>query len=140
MRTFLFRSLLLLTLTFPAVLRAGTVVTLGSIKQFTGPADPNLDITGQFDYAVNFSANDPVRTVNGLQFKPDNQPVPGATFLGPQNVAPWQAKPEFGVSADAIELEEIMHDIRWANAAAGEKVMATLAVSPAAGDAGRGLQ
>ncbi len=124
------RIVLFLALAVPGFIHAGTVVTLGSIKQFTGPTDPNVDITGQFDYAVNFSPDDPVRTVNGLQFKPDNQPIPGATFLGPQYVVAWQAKPEFGISADANELEEIMHDIRWANATGGEKVMATLAVSP----------
>ena len=108
---------------------AGTVVTLGNIAQFTGPEDPNLDLIGNFDYAVNFSANDPVRTVKGLAFKPDTQVIAGASFLGPQNVTPWQTKPEFGVTTDANELEEIMHDIRWA-VSPGEKLQATLAVTP----------
>ncbi|MEO0017634.1 MAG: hypothetical protein RLZZ522_917 [Verrucomicrobiota bacterium] len=107
----------------------GTAVTLGAVHQFTGPADPNLDFAGQFDYAVNFSANDPVRTVNGLAFKPDTQAISGASFIGPHNVTPWQTKPEFGTSADANELEEIMADIRWA-ISPGEKLQATLAVTP----------
>ena len=118
--------LLLLSLGYS---QAETVVTLGNIAQFTGPDDPNLDLVGNFDYAVNFSANDPVRTVKGLAFKPDTQVIPGASFLGPQNVTPWQTKPEFGVTADANELEEIMHDIRWA-LSPGEKLQATLAVTP----------
>ena len=123
------RLLLLPVLAMPAALHSGTVVTLGSISQFTGPGDPNLDLIGQFEYAVNFSPDDPVRTVNGLSFIPDTQSIPGATFLGPQNVVGWQAKPEFGVSADANALEEIMHDIRWA-IPPNEKLQATLAVSP----------
>lgn len=124
---FILLFLLLMTSGTPAL--GGTVVTLGSIRQFTGPNDSNLDLAGQFDYAVNFSPNDPMRTVNGLQFRPDTQSIPGATFIGPQNVAPWQAKPEFGSSTDANELEEIMQDIRWANATNGEKLQATLAVT-----------
>ncbi len=124
-----FRLFLLLPCLTLGQLHAGTVVTLGSIKLFTGPNDPNLDLAGQFDYAVNFSANDPVRTVNGLQFTPDTQSIPGASFIGPRNVAPWQAKPEFGSSAAADALEEIMQDIRWA-LSPGEKLQATLAVTP----------
>ena len=108
---------------------AGTTATLGTVRQFTGPADPNLDLAGQFDYAVNFSANDPVRTVNGLTFTPDTQAISGASFIGPREVTPWQAKPEFGSSTDANELEEIMADIRWA-ASPSEKLQATLAVTP----------
>ena len=109
--------------------QADTVVTLGMVRQFTGPDDPNLDLVGAFDYAVNFSLDDPVRTVKGLTFKPDTQSIPGASFLGPQNVVSWQAKPEFGNTADANALEEIMHDIRWA-VGASEKLQATLAVTP----------
>lgn len=108
---------------------AGTVVTLGTISQFTGPNDPNLDLNGQFAYAINFSPDDPVRTVNGLNFIPDTQAIPGATLLGPQNVVAWQGKPEYGVTADANSLEEIMHDIRWAQAPA-QKLQATLDVTP----------
>ena len=108
---------------------AGTVVTLGPVRPCTGPADPNLDFTGLFDYAVNFSPDDPVRTVSGLTFRPDTQSIPGASFIGPRNVTAWQAKPEYGVSADANALEEIMHDIRWA-LSPGEKLQATLAVTP----------
>lgn len=125
MRTIL---LLLLACAMPSL--AGTVTTLGSIKQFTGPDDPNLDLAGLFEYAVNFSPDDPVRTVNGLQFKPDTQSIPGASFIIPQNVVSWQARPEYGASTNANALEEIMHDIRWANAGSGEKLQATLAVTP----------
>src|SRR5687768_13841758 len=122
--------LLLLLLALPENLSAGTVVNFGTVTQFTGPTDPNLDLNGQFAYAINFSPDDPVRTVNGLNFIPDTQAIPGATLLGPQQVLAWQGKPEYGVTADADSLEEIMHDIRWASAGAGEKLQATLAVTP----------
>jgi len=123
-----FRLILVVAALAAAAARAGTVVTLGSIKQFTGPEDPNLDLAGQFDYAVNFN-DDQDRTVNGVVFKRDSGAIPGASFIGPQNVVMWQAKPEYGASADANALEEIMHDIRWANAASGERLQATLAVT-----------
>ncbi len=122
--------LLLLLLLCCGRAAAGTVVHLGSIKQFTGPADPNIDLTGQFDYAINFNDDVQNRTVNGLQFKLDTPAPPGTSFIGPQNVVAWQAKPEYGASADANSLEEIMHDIRWANASVAEKLQATLAVAP----------
>ncbi|MES2707465.1 MAG: lamin tail domain-containing protein [Verrucomicrobiota bacterium] len=109
-------------------LRAATTVHLGTVKQFSGPADPNLDLAGFFEYAVNFSSDDPVRTVAGVNFQPDNQPIPGVTITAPQNVTPWQSRPEYGSSADADALEEIMADIRWANSGGGEKLQATLAV------------
>src|ERR1043165_3507416 len=109
------RLLFCLGLLGAGIARANTVVLLGTVSQFTGPDDPNLDLTGQFDYAINFSTDDPVRTVKGLQFKPDNQIIPGATLLGPQFVTPWQTKPEFGATPDANALEDIMQDIKWAD-------------------------
>ncbi len=128
MRAFLPGLILFFALTFPPFLRAGTTVLLGSLRQFNGPADPNLDLSGQFDYAVNFN-DDTVRTVNGLQFLPDTQAIPGASFIGPRNVIAWQAKPEYGASADANALEEVMHDIRWA-LPPGEILRAALTVTP----------
>lgn len=128
-RTSLPHLLLSLLLLMAGTAAAGTVVTLGTVRQFTGPADPNLDFAGQFDYAVNFSANDSVRTVNGLAFTPDTRTIVGASFIGPRDVTPWQTKPEYGTSTDANELEEIMADIRWAFSP-GEKLQATLAVTP----------
>ena len=119
----------LVSLCCAPLLHAGTVVTLGTIKQFTGPDDPNIDLTGLFDYAINFNDDVQNRTVNGLQFNLDTPAPAGTSFIGPQNVVAWQAKPEYGPSADANALEEIMHDIRWA-LAPGEKLQATLAVSP----------
>ncbi|HWB03161.1 MAG TPA: lamin tail domain-containing protein [Verrucomicrobiales bacterium] len=123
------RFLALLLVLASSLSRANTVVTLGTVAQFSGPDDPNLDLTGQFDYAINFSTDDPIRTVKGLQFKPDNQAIPGATLVGPQQVTPWQTKPEYGASVDANALEDIMHDIKWADAGSGQKLMATLAVT-----------
>jgi hypothetical protein len=107
---------------------ASTVVHFGSIKQISRAAD--LDLDGDFVYAVNFSADDPVRVVRGVRFQPDRLPIPGAAFVGPQQVTPWQTKPEFGASADDNELEQILHDIRWASSGAGETLRATLAVIP----------
>ncbi|MGI8603989.1 MAG: lamin tail domain-containing protein [Verrucomicrobiales bacterium] len=111
-----------------AVSAAGTtVVNVGAISQVTGPQ--GLDLDGQIVYAINFSPDDPVRTVNGVNFIPDTQAIPGATLVGPQNVVAWQTKPEFGNSPDANALEEICHDIRWANAGVPETLKATLAVN-----------
>ena len=110
------------------VAQANTVVTLGSISQITGPQD--LDLVGDIRYAINFSANDPVRKVAGVQFIPDNQTIPGAVLHCPNEVTPWQNRPEFGASADANALEEIIHDIRWAPNP--DKLSAQLAVT--AGD------
>ncbi|HAB16814.1 MAG TPA: lamin tail domain-containing protein [Verrucomicrobiota bacterium] len=108
--------------------RGATSVLLGQVTQISGPQD--LDLDGQFVYAINFSANDPVRSVRGVEFLPDRLGIPGATLVGPQQVTPWQTKPEFGASADANALEEILHDIRWASSDAGERLRATLAVTP----------
>ncbi|MBM3847092.1 MAG: hypothetical protein FJ405_12515, partial [Verrucomicrobia bacterium] len=106
---------------------ADTIVKLGAITQITGPQD--LDLDGEMAYAINFSADDPIRTLAGVRFLPDNQTIPGAALLGPQQVTPWQAKPEFGNSADANALELILHDIRWANSGAGERLRATLNIT-----------
>jgi hypothetical protein len=111
----------------PRPVDAGTVVKLGSVRQISGPQD--LDLEGEIIYAINFSADDPPRTVRGVTFLPDRQNIPGATLVGPQQVAPWQTKPEFGSSSDANQLEEILQDIRWANSGAGERLRATLVVS-----------
>ena len=109
---------------------ANTVVTLGSVAQFDGPNAAALDLSGQFDYAINFSPSDPPRSVRGVVFKPDNQAIPGATLLGPQQVEPWQNRPDFGASADDDALEEVLHDIRWADAGGGQKLQASLVVTP----------
>lgn len=105
---------------------AATSVKLGTVTQIRGPQD--LDLEGEFAYAINFSANDPARVVRGVTFLPDRLAIPGATLVGPQQVAPWQTKPEFGTSADANALEEVYQDIRWANSGGGERLRATLSV------------
>jgi len=104
-----------------------TTVHAGSIGVFNGPDD--LDLLGEIVYAINFSANDPALAVNGVTFTPDTAPPVGATFSGPNNVTPWQTKPEFGDSPSANNLEEIMADIRWANSANGERLEAHLPVT-----------
>lgn len=107
--------------------RAATVVKLGAVQPLAGPDD--LDLDGEFAYAVNFSANDPVKVVKGVTFTPDRTRIVGATFLGPQQVSPWMTKPEFGSTADANALEDLFEDIRWANSGAGERLRATLAIT-----------
>jgi hypothetical protein len=107
--------------------QAATVIRLGTISQITGPQE--VDLEGQILYAVNFSADDPVRAVRGVNFLPDRQAISGATFLGPQQVVGWQTKPEFGSTAEANQFEEIMHDIRWSNADANERLRATFRVN-----------
>jgi hypothetical protein len=104
-----------------------TVVKLGNVRQLTGPQD--LDLEGNIVYAINFSADDPIRTVRGVQFLPDRQAIAGVTLVGPQLVTAWQTKPELGSTADANQLEEILHDIRWANAGSNERLRATLNVT-----------
>ncbi len=106
---------------------AVTTVHDGSIAIFNGPDD--LDLLGEFVYAINFSANDPPLTVSGVTFTPDTAPPDGATFVGPNNVTPWQNKPEYGDSPGINNLEEIMADIRWANSASGERLEAHLPVT-----------
>jgi hypothetical protein len=116
----------LFVLTSLGVLGA-TSVKLGSVTQITGPQD--IDLEGDIVYAINFSTDDPVRTVRGVAFQPDRLPIPGVTLVGPQQVTPWQTKPELGNSADANQLEEILADIRWADASAGQRLRATLNVT-----------
>lgn len=108
--------------------QAATVVSLGNVSTFTGPG--GLDLTGQFNYAINFSNNDPNRVVNGVTFLHDRQVIPGATLTGPNEVTPWQTTPSFGATADDNELEQIMADIRWANSGANQILRADLAVTP----------
>src|SRR5437899_2137889 len=84
--------LIALTLAFmPRAAEAGTVVKLGSVRQISGPQD--LDLEGEIIYAINFSADDPPRTVRGVTFLPDRQKITGATLVGPQQVVAWQTKP-----------------------------------------------
>jgi len=98
--------------------RGATIVHQGTIGQFNGPGQ--LDLSGNFPYAINFSENDPDRVVSGLKFLHDRQVIPGATLTGPNNVTPWATTPEFGASTDDNELEQIMADIRWANSGANQ--------------------
>jgi hypothetical protein len=107
---------------------AATTVSAGTISFVRGPAD--LDLSGTFPYAVNFSTNDPELIVNGVTFVPDTAPPIGASFVIPQSVTPWQATPQFGTSADENNLEQIYQDIRWANNAAGERLEAHFNVTP----------
>lgn len=103
-------GLLALAITLCGSSQASTTVNAGSISAIQGPND--LDLLGEIVYAINFSPNDPPRTVNGIVFTPDTAPPVGATLVGPQNVVGWQTKPEFGDSPSDNELEEILHDIR----------------------------
>ena len=105
---------------------AATIVNLGSVSLFGGPG--GLDLTGNFPYAINFSNNDPNRTVSGLTFLHDRQVIPGATLVGPNEVTPWATTPSFGATADENELEQIMADIRWANNGLGQTLRADLNV------------
>ncbi len=109
-------------------LEAATVVKVGAVVPVGHATD--LDLEGDFVYAINFSADDPPRTVRGVTFLPDTQAIAGATLVGPQQVTPWQIRPELGDDPDDDELEEILHDIRWANNGGGERLRATLEVTP----------
>ena len=100
---------------------AATVITIGTISQFTGPGD--LDLDGNIVKATNF--NGPDTTVAGVTFESD---AGDPDYVGPQNVVGWQTKPEYGNSSDDDNLEAIMHDIRWANSAVPEFVEAHIPV------------
>lgn len=91
-----------------------TVIGLGTVSQFTGPGD--LDLDGNIVKATNFNGPDTV--VNGVTFATD---VGDPDYIGPQNVVGWQTKPEYGDTADDDSLEAIMHNIRWANTGAPEQ-------------------
>src|SRR5688572_18226694 len=91
--------------------KAGTVVNFGTISQISGSGD--LDLTGNITHAINFGDNQD-RVVNGVTFVLDTT-LPAGYVIGPQIATPWQTKPEFGLTADDDELEELFQDIRWAN-------------------------
>lgn len=91
---------------------AQMVVHFGTVETFGGPED--LDLDGHFAYAINLDDSQD-RIVQGLRFKTDRNPIPGYSFTIPNEVTNWNAKPNFGDTADDNELEEIMQDIRWTN-------------------------
>ena len=68
-------------------------------------------------YAVNVSADNAVRTVNGIAFNPTDGPlgpVPGVAVASNQSANNWGTlAPEYGAGADNDALEDIMHDIRY---------------------------
>ena len=123
----LLAALCTLWLLIPSAARAATLVNAGAIGIIRGPA--GLDLSGEMTYAVNFSPNDPALVVNGVTFTPDTIPPVGATFVLPNTVAPWQVRPQFGVTTDDDNLEQIYEDIRWANAGAAEQLEAHLPVT-----------
>ena len=126
MKKILFKLLTIGLLALPGFhAQAGTTVTAGTISIINGPG--GLDLSGDIPYAINF--NDVTRSVKGVNFVSDSTPPAGATLVGPQNVVNWAAKPDFGDGADNDALEEIYADIRWANAGAGQKLEAHLAVT-----------
>ena len=86
---------------------AETIVNIGTVSQFSSPSD--LDLTGDFVKAVNFAGPD--LTVSGLTFSSDEG---DPDFVGPNDIASWATRPEFGDSTDDDNLEQIMHSIRFA--------------------------
>ena len=106
---------------------ADTVITLGSVTQVSAVGD--LDLAGLITHAINFSANDPPLTLGGVTFTPDSSPPVGTSFVGPNNVTPWETKPEFGDTADDDTLEQIFEDIRWANTGASQVLEAHIPVT-----------
>lgn len=111
----------------PAV--SSTTVLAGSAGLIHGLSE--VDLTGEMVYAINFSANDGPRVVNGVTFTPDTALPPGVTTVGPNNVTPWQTKPNFGSTPDDDAFEGIFEDIRWANSTtASPNLEAHLDVTP----------
>ncbi|RYD37437.1 MAG: hypothetical protein EOP86_03495, partial [Verrucomicrobiaceae bacterium] len=122
-----FLTFSLLTVPLTATYGQTTVIS-GTVAEVRSPSD--LDLTGEFAYAVNFSPNDPPVRVAGLTFNPDTTVPAGASFVLPNNVAPWQVRPDFGTTADEVALARLYEDIRWANAGAGQQLEAHLPVTP----------
>lgn len=110
------------------------LLKFGQVSQFSSP--DQLDLDGRFVYAVNFgdtglAADRVVKGVTFNTFASDRNTLPpGITVVAPNQVAPWQTKPEFGSSPDANELEEIMADIRWADSGAGQQIAINANVTP----------
>ena len=100
---------------------AATVVNFGTVSQFEGPGD--LDLDGNIVKATNFNGS--ALSVAGVTFEAD---AGDTDYVGPQNVVGWQNRPEYGATADDDNLEQIMHDIRWANSGAGEFLEANIGV------------
>ncbi|NIP97379.1 MAG: hypothetical protein GWO24_29665, partial [Akkermansiaceae bacterium] len=95
---------------------ADTVVNIGEIREFNGPDDLELypervivavDVFGDAD-----------RTVNGVLFKTDRNPIEGVEITAANSINDWASRPEYSgadpESADNLEL--IMQDIRWTGA------------------------
>jgi hypothetical protein len=77
---------------------------------FVGPdSGQGLDLSGTFLYSVQFSTNG-ARTVSGLAFS-DYTDVAGLVISTHFHVDNWGTKPEYGSSASANALEDMMQDI-----------------------------
>lgn len=89
---------------------AGGASAQTSVGYFSGPGvGQGLDLSGSFDYAVQFSTNN-VRTISGVNFW-GYQSVAGLGITTHYAVDNWGLKPEYGTSTDANALEDMMHDV-----------------------------
>src|SRR5690606_37343918 len=88
-------------------------VLLGSVDTFSTHAD--LNINGEYVYAVNFSANAQAFTVNGVTFKQHAQ-TSGLSVDANGLFNNWGSRPEYGNAASDDGLEDVAWDIaygRW---------------------------
>lgn len=87
------------------------------ITTFTAAADLNLR-DGDTVYAVNVSSGGPSPlSVNGVNFfrsGASGADVSGVTVSSPNTADNWGTQPAYGATADDDNLEDLMHDIRWA--------------------------
>lgn len=89
---------------------AGAQTTVGS---FAGPED--LDLSGNFLYAVDVGGNDGNVTVNGLTFV-DDTGAPGVTVFSEHDALEYQPATDYGATTDDNNLEVIANSIRWTQA------------------------
>ena len=95
---------------------SGTISVTGQphavVNEFYGgDAGEGLDLDGDFLYAVN------ARGAGGLQVRDalflDEASEPNVIIGARNEILAWNARPEYGSSADDENLETIMHSIRW---------------------------
>lgn len=117
MRTIFFHPLRFLPLPlFIIPVAAETIVNVGEIREFNGPDDLNLD-PARIVVAVDVFG-DADRSVNGVLFRTDKNPIPNVTVTATNTINDWATRPDYsGADPTSVDnLELIMQDIRWSSA------------------------
>ncbi|MCH8044807.1 MAG: cadherin domain-containing protein [Planctomycetes bacterium] len=98
----------------PTGLLANDASVLASVDSFSGgDFGEGLDLDGSFLYAVNVRGP-AVGFVRDANFTADN--VAGVSVFATEEILAWQTKPEYGPTSNDINLETVMHSLRWTRA------------------------